>query len=121
MRRHLEIFLNFTRATGHRHPHLDAAIGNYVSLLEAMGKSREEIGRTLADLGEHYGVDLTGPDGEVENQLSAKLHAVLEEIMRDQSKFQEIAARLQAEDPELFMELVQFIQSQQANIEESHP
>jgi len=33
--------------------------------------------------------------------------------MRDQSKIQEIADRLEAEDPELFMELVQFIESQQ--------
>jgi hypothetical protein len=37
----------------------------------------------------------------------------LEEIMRDQSKLQEIAARLQREDPELLAELVAFIQSHQ--------
>jgi len=41
-RRVLEIFLNFTRATGHEHPHLRAAIGNYARLLEAMGRSEAE-------------------------------------------------------------------------------
>ncbi|MDQ0290538.1 hypothetical protein J3R75_002645 [Oligosphaera ethanolica] len=33
--------------------------------------------------------------------------------MRDKSKFQEIAARLQREDPALFQELLAFFQSQQ--------
>jgi hypothetical protein len=33
--------------------------------------------------------------------------------MRDQSKINDIAARLQREDPALFQELVAFIQSQQ--------
>ncbi len=42
MRRHLEIFFNFTRATGHPHPHLQAAVNNYRSLLEEMGMSHEE-------------------------------------------------------------------------------
>ena len=43
MRRHLEIFVSFTRATGHPHPHLQAAIGNYAVLLEEMGKTDDEI------------------------------------------------------------------------------
>ena len=30
MRRHLEIFLKFTAATGHLHPHLQVAPGNYL-------------------------------------------------------------------------------------------
>jgi hypothetical protein len=42
MRRHLEIFLKFTRTTGHRHPHLQDAIGNYVGLLKAMGCTEDE-------------------------------------------------------------------------------
>ena len=33
--------------------------------------------------------------------------------MRDPSKFQEIAARLQRDDPALFQELIAFIESQQ--------
>jgi tetratricopeptide (TPR) repeat protein len=115
MRRMVEIFLNFTRATGHSHPHLEAAADNYGGLLEEMGRSGEEIEATLAELGGRYGQDLTGVGGRGEKQPSAKLRPVLEEIMRDQSKIQEIAARLQQEDPPLFMELVEFIQSQQGD------
>jgi hypothetical protein len=37
MRRHLEIFLQFTVATSHEHPHLSAAIANYCVLLERDG------------------------------------------------------------------------------------
>lgn len=50
-RRMVVIFLDFTRRTGHTHPHLQAGISNYVDLLAAMGKSEEEIKQTLADLG----------------------------------------------------------------------
>jgi hypothetical protein len=42
-RKHLEIFLQFTAATGHEHPHLSAAIDNYVGLLEEMGRSPAQI------------------------------------------------------------------------------
>jgi tetratricopeptide (TPR) repeat protein len=42
MRRVIEILLEFTRRTGHQHPHLDDAIGNYGGLLMKMGKSKEE-------------------------------------------------------------------------------
>lgn len=42
MRRTLEIFAKLTRATGHPHPHLQAAADNYVGLLQAMGRSRAE-------------------------------------------------------------------------------
>ena len=47
------------------------------------------------------------------NEPSPKLRAVIEKMVRDQSKLQEIADRLQREDPALFQELVQFIESQQ--------
>lgn len=43
---------------------------------------------------------------------SPKQIAVLEEIQRDPSKIPEIAGRLKREDPALFKELVQFVQSQ---------
>jgi tetratricopeptide (TPR) repeat protein len=54
MRRHLEIFLKFTRVTGHSHPHLQAATGNYVTLLEAMGHSREQILVGLRELAPEF-------------------------------------------------------------------
>ncbi len=50
MRRMCRIFVAFTRATGHPHPHLDAAFGNYQVLLEASGWSEAEIGDLFAEL-----------------------------------------------------------------------
>ncbi len=43
MERHLVIFLQFAHQTGHRHPHLEDAIKNYIALLTQMGYSKEEI------------------------------------------------------------------------------
>ncbi|MCY2987443.1 MAG: tetratricopeptide repeat protein [Planctomycetota bacterium] len=56
MRRHLEFFLQFTRVTGHPHPHLKAAIGNYAGLLSQMGRSEPEIRTQLKARAEPYGV-----------------------------------------------------------------
>jgi len=42
MRRVVEIFMNFTRATGHPHPKLMDAVDNYRSLLMEMGKSQDD-------------------------------------------------------------------------------
>jgi hypothetical protein len=50
MRRHLIIFLDFTRRTGHEHLHLPAAFGNYRRLLQKMGKSDTEIEAALTAL-----------------------------------------------------------------------
>ncbi len=58
MRRHLAIFLRFQRDTGHAHPHRDAAIGNYWGLLEAMGKSEDEIVATIRGMVEAAGISL---------------------------------------------------------------
>ena len=38
-----EIFLQFTAATAHEHPHLSAVIANYSVLLEEMGRSPAQI------------------------------------------------------------------------------
>ena len=43
MRRHVAIFVDFTRTTGHPHPHLESAFRNYAELLKASGKSKAEI------------------------------------------------------------------------------
>ena len=43
MKRHLVIFLQFTRRTGHPHPHLEAAVANYAGLLMQMGHSKDEV------------------------------------------------------------------------------
>jgi hypothetical protein len=50
MRRHLEISLKFTRATGRPHPNLKYAFNNYSSLLDAMGRSREQILAAMREL-----------------------------------------------------------------------
>jgi tetratricopeptide (TPR) repeat protein len=43
MQRVLAILVDFERKAGHPHPHRDDALGNYVGLLAAMGKSEAEI------------------------------------------------------------------------------
>jgi hypothetical protein len=114
MRRAVLIFL---RSMGPSHPNTRTVLRNYTSLLQAMGRSPAQIRGTLAELGRRHGVDLGGVGGGVGNSPSPKLRATLEEILRDQSKLQEIAARLQREDPALLTELVQWMQSQQKEAE----
>ena len=54
MRQMLEIFLKFTRTTRHPHPHLQAAAGNYVGLLMAMGRTKEEALVKLRELAPEF-------------------------------------------------------------------
>jgi hypothetical protein len=56
MRRHVVIFLKFTRVTGHPHPHLQTALGNYSRLLQAMGRTPEQALAELNDLCRPYGI-----------------------------------------------------------------
>ena len=62
-RRHIEILQRFTRASGHPHPHLQAAVDNYAGLLRAMGRSEDEIRKALTELAQRFGVDLGGMVG----------------------------------------------------------
>ena len=56
MRRTVGILLQFTRDTGHSHPHLDGVLGNYCILLMEMGDSKEvAVGKVLA-IAKPYGV-----------------------------------------------------------------
>ena len=50
MRRCLMIFHEFTRRTGHEHPHLQVVLRNYAALLKQMGKTEAEIQNDLASL-----------------------------------------------------------------------
>jgi tetratricopeptide (TPR) repeat protein len=50
MRRVVQIFAAFTRATGHPHPHLEAAFANYRALLQASGWSEAQIETVVAEL-----------------------------------------------------------------------
>lgn len=53
LRRNLLILLGFSRRTGHQHPHLFTAFGNYFVLLQEMGKSQSEIDAMLKALGSY--------------------------------------------------------------------
>jgi tetratricopeptide (TPR) repeat protein len=57
MRHHLEMLLRSSRSIAHEDSSLRAAIGNYIDLLRASGKSEEEIGRQLTEVAPEY-VDL---------------------------------------------------------------
>ena len=61
MRRMLEIFLKFTVATGHQHPHLQLATGNYAGLLAQMGHTPPEIQAQFNAIGQPYGISF-GPE-----------------------------------------------------------
>jgi tetratricopeptide (TPR) repeat protein len=58
MRRGVAIFLAFQRDTGHANPHRDAVIGHYRGLLDAMGKTRDEIVATIGGMLAEAGVSL---------------------------------------------------------------
>ena len=58
MRRHLEISLQITAATGHEHPYLRAAVGNYSVLLEEMGRSPSQIRAQLEEIGRSFGMQI---------------------------------------------------------------
>lgn len=50
MKRVVEILIDFTRRTGHPHPHLEDAVKNYTVLLKKMGYSKDEIADRLKRL-----------------------------------------------------------------------
>ncbi|HRX55157.1 MAG TPA: hypothetical protein P5016_11625 [Verrucomicrobiales bacterium] len=97
------------------HPHLKSIVNNYADCLDKLGRSPENIRRMLANLGRPYGFNIGGACQRSGEEPSVKLRPVLDEIMRDQSRLQQVAEKLRAEDPALFKELVQFIQCQQGN------
>jgi len=49
-RRTVEVFVQFTRATGHPHPHLEVAVNNYGGLLMAMGRTQQESIEVLREI-----------------------------------------------------------------------
>ena len=57
MRRGLEILFQVSRATGHLHPHLQTAVNNYATLLEAMGIEEVRIYARLRELAPEFFAD----------------------------------------------------------------
>jgi tetratricopeptide (TPR) repeat protein len=55
-RRMVGIVLDFTRRTGHEHPHLRTALANYAGILKALGRSKPKIQAQLRALQAKYGV-----------------------------------------------------------------
>ena len=53
-----ETFLEFTKMSGHSHPHLQTAVNNYAAVLAAMGYSEVETRQELSDLLGRYGMSL---------------------------------------------------------------
>ncbi len=60
MRRALEILLKFTCASGHAHPHLQAAVLSYAGLLQVMGRSEPEVMAQLNAVGKPFGIQFGG-------------------------------------------------------------
>ena len=56
-RRMLGILLNFTRRTGHPHPHINTALANFKAILKALGRSEAEIAARLGALLGEYGIE----------------------------------------------------------------
>lgn len=111
-RRALEGLLKTSAATGGPHPHMQTFLDNYVACLEKQKRSPKHIRTTLEAMLRPFGMVLGGGCAENE-ELTPKLRAVIEQITREPSRFREIADQLRSEDPNLFMEVLQWIQSQQ--------
>jgi hypothetical protein len=113
-RRALEGLVKISAAMKRAHPNLQTFLDNYAGCLEQLGRSPPEIRRTVEALMRPYGTSLgRGEAEQTGSKPSPRLRAVIERVMRDPSKLQEIVEQLQREDPELFMELVQSVQRQQ--------
>jgi tetratricopeptide (TPR) repeat protein len=54
MERHLVILLQFTRQTGHPHPHLNNAINNFAGLLTQLGQTKNQITARLQYLAPEF-------------------------------------------------------------------
>ena len=57
MRRALLILIEFTRRSGHKHPHLHVVRGSYHGLLEALGETPDQIKQRLRELDESLDSD----------------------------------------------------------------
>ena len=57
MRRGLLILVEFTRRTGHEHPHFNVGLSNYRGLLEALGKTPDQIRQRLRELDDSLDAD----------------------------------------------------------------
>lgn len=113
-RRALSGLLKVSATLGRPHPDLEASTGNYVRCLQGQGRSREDVQNTVDAILRPFGMSYRLRDRREEtgDGFSPKLHAVIEQFTRDPSKVGELLEKIHREDPELFLELVRWRQSQ---------
>jgi tetratricopeptide (TPR) repeat protein len=109
-RRRVEIFINFTKSTGHQHPHLQQAIKSYTQLLMAMGMNGKYVHQKLESLLEPYGMSLDNVGGGNQIAIQYKLNALIAELEANPNNENEIIKRVQRDDPELFAVVMKLIQ-----------
>ncbi len=71
-----------------------------------MQNLRYQRSHTIEELSRRFDVDMS-------RQAKPGMRAVIEQLMRDPSKAQEIFEKLKEEDPALLMELLEWIKRQQ--------
>ena len=106
-RRALEGLLKISATIGRPHPNLQGCIGHYTACLERQGRSGEEIRQTLESLIHPFRMSSAGGGAQEDAEPPPRLRALIEQVMRDPSRFHEMAEQLQREAPELFMVLLQ--------------
>lgn len=109
----IEVLLKISMVIGQPHPNLQTELANYSKCLNQMGRSTQEINNIIQELLRPYGLSLEDSNNERSiAQLSPELHAVIEQIEHDWSRFDEIVEKLHRENSVLFLELLQWIESQ---------
>ncbi len=112
-RRALEGLLKISVKIERTHPNLQACIFNYARCLKELGRRPEEIWGTLEAMMRPFGMSLGRGGGRGGAGPSRELREVLEQVRHAPSKLQEIAEQLRREAPLLYLELMQWIRSQQ--------
>ncbi|MCA9134896.1 MAG: tetratricopeptide repeat protein, partial [Planctomycetales bacterium] len=112
-RRALEELMKISASLKRPHPNLQACMENYVGCLAKVGHSPEETQNELEAMMDPFRTSHGEGASHQNAEPSPRLRMVIEQVMRDPLKLQEIAERLEREDPGLFAELVQWVRSQQ--------
>jgi len=90
------IFLQFTRATGHEHPHLRVAINNYAGVLAATGYSPEQIRLRLDEIGRSFGISFGSATPTASPLASAEQHFQRGEECRAKEQWDQAIAHFSA-------------------------
>ena len=105
-RRALMGLLKISAANGRPHPQLRAVMGQLAGCLEGQGRRFAEVQTTLETILCSFG--MTPADVGIP---SARICTAIEQVLRDPSRYHEIAEQLQREDPNLLREFVQWVRN----------